>query len=188
MRINVSCKCGQQFATDSRHVGKRVECLSCGGALAITAPKWASPPPIASVRVQCVCGWAFSAPAAQQGKSVHCHGCGGLTTVPLNDPLGIGYTAPDALSNNPLSPVVRPRDYTDRWAKVATCFACLSVVLLPLAVILTAAINSFAQQRYESAQPPAPAIQGTLTPVSESEKSLPKKPLATESRPPGGAI
>jgi len=67
MRIIVSCKCGQNFATDNRHIGKRTECWTCGQTFVITAPRVIRPPPLAGIRVQCACGWAFTAPAAQQG-------------------------------------------------------------------------------------------------------------------------
>jgi hypothetical protein len=154
MRIVIACKCGQQFATKSRYIGRKVNCYKCGESMTIRAPHQPPPPPAAppiqsartnGVLVRCVCGWAFSAPSVLQGQSVNCPGCRGQTPVPLQDPLGLGYIAAGLPTIDPSRTYWLPRESNHRWAKAAAVLACISAALLPIALIVTTAIYNFAR-------------------------------------------
>jgi hypothetical protein len=152
MRIVITCKCGQQFATKSRYIGRTVNCYKCGEGMTIRAPLQPPPPPApppvqfarsTGVLVRCACGWAFSAPSGLQGQSVNCPGCRGLTQVPLQDPLNLGYVAADLQPIDSLHTYWLPRDSNRAWAKTAAIFACLGAALLPIALLVSTAIYNF---------------------------------------------
>src|SRR5262245_5231295 len=150
MRIVIRCKCGQHFATDSRFIGRTVNCFSCGESMTIQAtsspPPVPMPPPVqmaaTGVRVRCACGWAFNAPAMQQGRSVRCPGCGGMTEVPVNDPLGLGYSEGELRELDSLVPLTLPRPPDDRW-KIYAFVACGIAALIPIALLVFTAIYNF---------------------------------------------
>ena len=187
MRLVITCKCGQQFATKSRFIGRQVNCWKCGESMTIRAPHAPPPaeplpPPIqfaqpSGIRVRCACGWAFAAPWVHQGHSVPCPGCGGLTQVPLQDPLGLGYRAADLQPIDTLHPLAQQRDSSHRWAILACC----SAALLPIALLVSTAIYNFALTS-EPRPLPAPLTQTAPARDSEAPADWSAQPPLTAKR------
>jgi len=175
MRIVVSCPCGQRFQTDSRHAGKLAECSQCGNPLTIpnARSRWVDPVDEAGIRVLCACGCTFNAPEASEGSSVPCPRCEGLTLVPHQDPLGLrdlpGFS--EGTSSH-LQPLVRSLDTTERWARRSAFWACGSVALLAVAILLTSVINNFGSTARQTMPDQSSRTLLPTSPNSEASKSI----------------
>jgi hypothetical protein len=197
MRIVISCKCGQRFATDSRFAGRQVNCFTCGQLMTIQAgreSRFAAPlPPVppptpiqhggqaAAIRVRCACGWAFTAPATQQGRSVPCPGCGGLTEVPYHDPLGVGFATQDLQPLDTLQPFWS-HNSTPRWITTAAIIACGSAALLPIAILVAMSIYNALRPTHQPKPASAPPTQIAAPQESDTSASEAGRPSHTARR------
>ena len=149
MSVIVSCQCGQQFATQERHIGKRVPCPVCGRMLTIGETAPSPPPPLAppattTIRAACACGRAFVVPVSMQGMTMTCPGCHDMIVVPPADPDASQPLPADPLGlpADPLSLTPASDDSTEKLAYRVAYIAAGSVGLLAVAIILTSLFQS----------------------------------------------